>query len=208
VSAASISTPLLSDLRVVSLTRSDEAKPPVIASLTRRLKAGEDAAFREFHSLYFDRLYHFLLVVTRGQEHAAQDALQETLLRVLRYAREFSDEEIFWSWLKAVARSAARDGGRKQRRYLALLQTFAFGRIDPTPSPASNEDERLRGLIEESLTELTAGDRQLIEGKYLQGATVMELSVQTGLTEKAVESRLVRLRRLFAEKLLKRLRAS
>ena len=77
----------LTGLAAVSGTNAPDASG--IAALTRRLATGDEAAFREFHGRYFDRLYRFLLVVTRGQEHAAQDALQETMLRVARYAREF-----------------------------------------------------------------------------------------------------------------------
>ena len=111
------------------------------ALLTRRLAAGEEEAFREFHRLYFDRLYHFLLAVTRGQEAEAQEALQETLLRLLRHRRVFSEEEVFWCWLKAVARNAARDGQRQHRRYFALLQGFALGRGREARETASGEDE-------------------------------------------------------------------
>src|SRR5690348_2963141 len=44
-----------------------------ISSLTRRLASGDEEAFRRFHALYFDRLYRFLLVVSRGQEHEARE---------------------------------------------------------------------------------------------------------------------------------------
>ena len=40
------------------------------------MAAGDEEAFREFHAHYFDRLYRFLLVVARGQEHEAQEALK------------------------------------------------------------------------------------------------------------------------------------
>jgi RNA polymerase sigma-70 factor (ECF subfamily) len=204
VSVVSIATSLLSDHRAASIASTDQAKRPSVSGLTRRLTAGDDDAFREFHALYFDRLYHFLLAVTHGDCHAAQEALQETLLRVLRYVRVFEDEEVFWSWLKAVARSVVRDGGRKRRRYLAFLERFTLSRtVDVTTS--REEDERLRELIEDGLDGLEAGDRELIEEKYLRGASVAELSAQSGLTEKAVESRLLRLRRLLAEKILKQL---
>jgi RNA polymerase sigma-70 factor, ECF subfamily len=175
-----------------------------VSGLTRRLARGDETAFREFHALYFERLYHFLLLVTHGQKHPAQDALQETLLRVARYAREFDDEEVFWCWLKAIARNAARDGGRKRRRYLALLDTFAF--LSPSPEPAAPaEDNRLRELVDEGLGELDANDRLLLEQKYLRGATVADLATQTGSSEKAIESRLLRLRRQLAAVLLKKL---
>ena len=144
-------------------------------------------------------------MVTRGQEHDAKEALQETFLRVLRYARAFESEEVFWCWLKAVARSAARDAGRKQRRYLSLLQTFAARWRHDLESPGSAEEDQLRLALDECLMELDADDRQLIEGKYLAAATVKELSVQTGLTDRAVESRLLRLRRDLRQRLLKKL---
>ena len=181
-----------------------ETTPFNIALLTRRIARGDDDAFGEFHQRYFDRLYQFLLVVTRGEEHEAQEALQETLLRVARHARVFEDEDAFWCWLKVVARNTARDGGRKRRRYFALLERFTF--FQNHVSAADNgEEERLQELLAESLRELSEKDRNLIEGKYLQGAAVKELSTLAGLTSKAVESRLLRLRRQLRERLLRKL---
>ncbi len=177
---------------------------PDIASLTAGIRAGSEDAFREFHHLYFDRLYQFLLVVARGNEDEARDALQETLLRVVRYARKFEDDEPFWSWLKVVARSAARDAGRKQHRYLNLLQKFALH--SETHVPNANSTPPLGDLLEESLEELPANERELIQAKYLQGATVKELAAGRGLTEKAVESLLLRVRRRIREFILKKLR--
>ncbi len=177
-----------------------------IARLTRGLAAGDEPAFRAFHAAYFDRLYEFLLVVTRGQEDQAQEALQQTLLRVLRYVRVFGSEEVFWSWLKVLARSAARDTARKQQRYRALLQNFALFRRPQPQAPGPADDDSLRARLQESLEELDPADRRLLEGKYLEGSTVRELGAQTGLTEKAVESRLLRLRRQLRERLLQKLR--
>lgn len=174
-----------------------------IASLTARIRAGDEDAFRKFHRLYFDRLYQFLLVVARGREDEARDALQETLLRVVRHARAFQTEEAFWSWLKAVARSAARDGGRKHSRYLGLLQRFALH----LEYLADEQPNQLSALLEESLDEMEPVDRRIIEGKYLQGSTVREIAAGTGLTEKAVESRLLRSRRRIRNTLLKKLQA-
>ena len=177
-----------------------------IARLTRRLAEGEEEAFRQFHARYFDRLYRFLLVVTGGREDEAREALQTTLLRVVRYARQHSSEEVFWSWLTVVARSAARDAGRKQRRYLALLGRFAHLGFTREPQATSDNNERLGAALDESLVELTPFDRRLVVAKYIEGVTVKELSLETGLTEKAVESRLLRLRRELREALLKRLK--
>ena|SRR5579872_3938457 len=196
----------LSEAQIVEKPSIDRAAQARIVLLTRALASGDEAAFREFHQLYFDRLYRFLLAITHGQEEQAADALQETLLRVVRHARKFENEHIFWCWLKAVARSAASDMGRKDRRYLSLLRRFAFRwQID---YGGHDEESRIGALLQESLDELDVEDRRLMEEKYLNGCTVKELSALGGATEKAVESRLLRLRRGLRERILEKLRKS
>ena len=196
--------PALNPVPIVAEIPSNNCAPD-IAALTSGIRAGNEAAFREFHRLYFHRLYQFLLVVARGQEHEAREALQETLLRVVRHARKFDNEEAFWCWLKVVARNAARDGGRKQHRYFGLLQKFAL-HSQNSAEPSSSSDSPLGDLLEESLDELPVQDRRILEAKYLEGVTVRELAADTGLTEKAVESRLLRLRQQIRELILKKLR--
>jgi len=177
-----------------------------IARLTAGLAASSEEAFCEFHALYFERLYHFLLVVCRGSDDQAQHALQLAMHRVVRHARVFRSEETFWCWLKAVARSAAVDAGRKQRRYAALLARFA-GWLRLWPGCAVPEPDSLTGRVEALLADLDGIERRLIEGKYLAGESVKVLAAQTGLTEKAVEARLTRSRQRLRERFLNHLNA-
>jgi RNA polymerase sigma-70 factor, ECF subfamily len=205
-STAQILSPAsLTETRKALAVSENDTASAEIAALTRRLAAHDEAAFREFHTRYFDRLYQFMLVITRGQEHEAREVLQETLLRVARRARPFDDEDAFWCWLKTVARNAARDGGRKQRRYFALLEKFSFRRQETGSYASNGADSRLQTLLAESLNELAPDERLLVEAKYLDGESVRELAASTGLTEKAIESRLLRLRRQLRERLLKKL---
>lgn len=179
-----------------------------VRRLTAALAAGDEEAFREFHAAYFDRLLRYLIVVTRGDEQAARDALQETFTRVARHARRFDGAEKFWSWLTVLARSAAADAGRKRRSHWRLLASYALSWM-PSPEPETEIDEadqRLQSLMMEGLNGLRGGDRMLIEGKYLHGASVRELAAQSNLTEKAVESRLARAREQLRAGLLERLK--
>ena len=85
-------------------------KPDVaLEGLTGRMVKGEEGAFAEFHDAYFSRLFRYALVLMRGDEHAARDVTQETLLRVVRYVRVFRSEQTFWDWLARLARTAAAD---------------------------------------------------------------------------------------------------
>ena len=179
-----------------------------IRDLTRGLVAGDEEAFRQFHSAYFNRLLRYLFVATKGDEHAAREALQETMTRVVHYAREFDSEEVFWSWLTVLARSAVVDAGRKHRRYWRLLKAYALFWRAPELEPVDpfDTDEYLNELLRQALQHLEPIDRSLVEGKYLSGSSVRELAKHSELTERAVESRLLRARRQLREDLLKRLK--
>jgi RNA polymerase sigma-70 factor (ECF subfamily) len=182
-------------------------QPSAITSLTTRMAARDEEAFREFHSLYFSRLLRYHIIIARGDEHAAHEALQETLLRVVRHARRFDDEEVFWCWLTVLARSSASDAGRKRNRYWQLLAGYARSLLHRNEIfPPAETDRELREMLDQSITELDTETRALVEGKYLRRATVRELAAETGLTEKAVESKLLRARRELRENVLTKLR--
>ena len=190
---------------MVTATQRESAS--AITALTVGLAAQDEEAFRQFHASYFDRLLRYHLVIARGDEHEAQEALQETLLRVARHARRFEDAEIFWSWLTVLACSAAADTGRKRNRYWRLIASYARSLI-PTATPriADDTEEELNCLLSSSLGELPPEERLLVEGKYLRRATVRELALETGLTERAVDGRLLRARRRLREKIVAKLR--
>src|SRR6185295_9795485 len=118
------------------------AQASAITALTTRMAARDEEAFREFHSLYFDRLLRYHIIIARGDEHTAHEALQETLLRVVRHARRFDDEEAFWCWLTVLARSAASDGGRKRNRYWQLLANYARSLLPGEEAQTPPEDEQ------------------------------------------------------------------
>jgi RNA polymerase sigma-70 factor (ECF subfamily) len=176
--------------------------------LTAGLVAGDEASFRQFHSLYFDRLYRFLLGVTRGSDEQTQEAMQQTFLRVVRYARVFRDEEVFWSWLKAVARSAAQDNGRKQRRYLDLLARWACFWRQENEALAASPEPTLGAMLEEALQTLDPSERDLIRAKYVEGHRLADLAIRNGVSEKALESRLLRLRRELRARVLEQLKTA
>jgi len=181
-----------------------EPTPGSIQKLTAGLAKGCEKSFREFHALYFDRLYQFLLVVARGNDSEARESLQQTLLRVAKYARPFEAEEAFWSWLKVVARTAARDAGRKQHRYREMLQRF-FSLRDHENNPASPEPD-ISLLLTECLEELDTGQRKLLDARYFQGASLRDLAVRENASEKAMESRLARIRTELRQRILKKLK--
>jgi len=175
-----------------------------IARLTHLMTKGDEEAFRQFHDAYFGRLLGYLLVVTRD-EQLAREALQATLLRVVRHIKRFDSEEAFWSWLTVLARSSAADERRRTRRYATFLDRFFErtaieneGKIDETRS-------RLREVLEINLAALPSEDRELLERKYFDHQSVSEIAQNLELSDKATESRLTRIRQKLREMVLSQL---
>lgn len=165
-----------------------------------------ELAYRTFYDAYFSRLLRYLLVVTAGDEDAARDALQATLVRVVRHIRPFPSEAIFWGWLTVLARSALSDQTRKRRRYLAFLDRFTrHSPIEQTAPDDGQADARLLAALDSGLATLPQDDRDLVERKYLARQSVRDIAAALQASEKAVESRLVRIRRKLKEAVLRSL---
>ncbi len=177
-----------------------------VALLTTGMARGDEMAWREFHALYFDRLLRYLLVVTGGSEENAREALQQTLIRVCRHARRFDREEVFWSWLTVLARSAVVDGTRRRSRYATLLAGYARELLGHPPEPVPDTRQMWEAGLNRALAELSPEERGLLTAKYQESQTMAEIATQTGMTPRAVESRLGRIRAELRTRLLRQLR--
>jgi len=172
-----------------------------VADLTRGMVRGDEAAYRTFYRCYFDRLSRYLLVVTAGNEDAAREALQGAFTRVVRHIKLFTDEKVFWSWLTVLARSALFDHTRKRRRYFAFLDRLSR---EPRAEcfPQAVDDQKLETMLSQGLIQLPAEDQRLLEWKYTDGRSVRSIADELQTTDKAVESRLSRIRRKLKDIIL------
>jgi RNA polymerase sigma factor (sigma-70 family) len=184
-----------------------ESKPPLdVLTLTTRMSRGEEAAFQEFYQLYFNRLLHYLFVVTAGQEELAREALQSTFVRVARRVRRFDSEAAFWNWLAVLARNCAIDELRKRSRHQNLLARFFQRRPADADLATADAEEQFLKLMEKEIASLPEDERSLLERKYFAEETARGLAEEFQITEKAMESRLLRIRRKLKTMILDRLK--
>ena len=160
-------------------------------------------AWRTFYDAYFGRLWRYLLVAATGREEAAREALQGTMIRLTRHIKVFRDETVFWSWLTVLARSALSDETKRQRRYFAFLDRFMRqARVENDGGNNGQVENRLKTLLEKHVAMLPSDERQLIEQKYFARRSVRDIADGLATTERAVESRLSRVRRKLRNALL------
>jgi RNA polymerase sigma factor (sigma-70 family) len=183
-----------------------ESEPPGVLTLTARLSRGDEAAFHEFYSLYFNRLLRYLIVVTKGQEEIAREALQLTFVRVARHVRKFDSETAFWNWLAVLARNCAVDELRKRNRHQSLLARFFQQRPAGADFKSDEADEQFLKLLEKEIAGLPDDERLLLERKYFARETAHGLAEEFQVAEKAMESRLLRIRRKLKAVILERIK--
>ncbi len=174
-----------------------------IRALTLAIRRGDAAAFDRFHDLYSFRLYRFLLVLARGDENAAREICQAAMIKLAKKFQVFDDERRLWAWLCTVAKNAFIDHYRAQRR------RDRFVSLEEMPASIAGEENsagRLCEILREALAVLEPEERELMQAAYIDNRPLGELAGASGLTYKAVESRLARLRQKLKEQLLRDLR--
>jgi RNA polymerase sigma-70 factor, ECF subfamily len=197
----------IADLPIEIIAKmASEQEPPDVLALTARMSRGDEAAFHEFYKLYFNRLFRYLFVVAGGQEEIAREALQLAFVRVARHVRRFDSESAFWNWLAMLARNCVVDEMRKRNRYQGLLARFFQLRPADADLKSIDAETRFSELVQDGLASLPADERALLERKYFDGEAVRELADERQMTEKAMESHLLRVRRKLKTAVLDRLK--
>jgi RNA polymerase sigma-70 factor (ECF subfamily) len=171
-----------------------------LPALTKGLARGDDAAWEKFHQEYGREIFRQLVALARGDYDLANEALQQTYLRIARHARACDSAPTFAGWLRVVARTAISDCRRRRRTCWQLLQRYREEM--PACSVTSEEEEKLQDALEKALGALDADDRALLEAKYYAELHVREIAHNLSLSTKAVESRLTRARATLRKQLL------
>jgi RNA polymerase sigma-70 factor (ECF subfamily) len=179
---------------VLPVSASGRAVAWKAAELAARVHAGDEAAFRELHRHYASRLQRYALVMARGNEHVATETVQSTFLRAIRSLRSAADDQALWCWLAKAARCAAADAARREQRQSALLAKLT-ARWAGDPAPPAEEPEILwHQALDAAIADLPAEDQSLLQARYTERAPLAEIAARNGTTDRAVESRLARLR--------------
>ena len=189
------------------------------AELIAGLQRGEEAAYRE---LVVTRGPRLLSAARRlmGDEHEAQDCLQDAFIRAFRSIGRFEGRSSLSTWLHRIVinvcmtRLAARTR-RAEESIEDLLPVFDEDgfRVDPVqPAEASVENivtqHENRRLIRAALAQLPDNYRTVIVMRDLEEMDTAETAEALGITVTAVKLRLHRGRAALRAKLEPLLRES
>src|SRR2546427_2233349 len=170
--------------KIISLPNQDAER---VRRMTARMAAGDETAFRDFYECYCDRLFRYLLVLTRGNEDLARDLLQSTMTKIVRSGREFRDEGQLWNWLAVVTRNCFIDALRRTRRAPQLVPLLPDDAAEMPLAPTDESDALLFDALDRCLTELSVDERALIEAFYFNGGSHQPVAKQENTTPKPLK---------------------
>jgi RNA polymerase sigma-70 factor (ECF subfamily) len=133
-----------------------------------------------------------------GDEHLAEDLLQETFLRIHDGLAGLEDEERLAPWVFRIARRTLADHARSSRGE-PLAETEELAQPEPD---AQNLNREVEGWLAEMAAQLPPEYRQAVELAELEGLTQAEVAQHLGLSLSGAKSRVQRGRARLREVLL------
>ena len=170
--------------------------------------AEEHADLRRAFALHGRSLYRYFAVRTGGDTHRADDLMQKLWLRARRNSAGVRPSELEY-WLRGIARNLIRETWRKRaaaKRRLPVVDTVVACELAEKIAAEDLPDEYLqrqevRDQLILAITELGTIEQEVIVGHYFQGESHACLAKRFRISERAVEGRLYRARRVLRRKL-------
>jgi RNA polymerase sigma-70 factor (ECF subfamily) len=173
------------------------------ARLMGLFKKGEAKAFEQLLARHKKPVFNFCLRMLADRS-AAEDALQEVFLKVVKSAKSWERQAKFTTWLYTIARNHCIDALRKAsyRKTASLDQTLNGSEDDGATlgdrvrdeegiSPDRGaESERLRPKLEKALASLPEEQREVFVMREYAGMPFKDIASVVGGPENTVKSRM------------------
>ncbi len=154
-------------------------------------------SFSRAAEAHLDDVYGYLSYFT-GDRAVAEDLTGETFERALRLWHRFDERRgSARTWLCQVARSVALDHFRSERRRVRRETVYAAG---VTEVEEARVAEGLSPALEQAISRLSAGEREVIALRILLELDGDEAARVLGITPTAVSTRLSRALKKLEEK--------
>lgn len=152
------------------------------------------------------RLVYRISYSVLRSHHDAEDATQETFMRVLRYSSKLSSVECAKTWLARIAWRVAVDRGKQRGRIKEVALEDSEKPVVEVASSEAAADETVQGTqigaaLERLIEALPEKLRQPLILSALEELSPGEVAATLGINEAAVRSRIFRARQILKDKL-------
>lgn len=167
-------------------------------ALFERALGGDREALGKLVTNHEKSLFGFLVRLTNGDTHRADDLFQETFLHAMKFGKTFDRQMEFKPWLTAIAVNLVRDEARRRKvRGEVPLEggmdeqeyEHACTAADANPGAcAERRDEEQ--VVRRALARLTLLEREVVLLHFYDGMTLSETASALGVALGTAKSRL------------------
>ena len=186
-------------MRMTSVEHDDRRRPEAESPT-----AEEKRALEEIIALHHRWVRGVVLAVT-GRADDVDDVTQQVWMRLWERRDQLASVTDLRKWLYTLARNAAIDAGRSSTRRRGLWRRFKLlwrpGRSGPRPADDLIAAERSRITLR-AIEALDEKYRVVLVLRVWQEMSYDEIARTLDITPQAVETRLVRARRMLRDKLM------
>jgi RNA polymerase sigma-70 factor (ECF subfamily) len=172
--------------------------------MIQRIRNGNAGDFRILVDTYKEKVYHLCLGVL-SNTHDAEEATQETFIKVYKKLSIFQGRSSFSTWLYRISYNTAIDCKRKRRRNTALSLDVLIeqkgDKVEKLFNRNSSESEENTALVRDILQALPDEYSELLFMKMYQGMSYADMADYYNCTVDSIKSKLFRARRYVEEKL-------
>lgn len=162
-----------------------EINPERMSEFVARLTAAQSALYGSIHTLL-------------AGDAGVADVLQETNRVLWQKAEAYDATRPFLPWALSVARFEVLAHRKRQSRDRLVFDATLLEQIAEEYDRQSAQDGALQAL-ERCLQKLPAAQRELVDQRYAQGASVNDIAARQGRAANAVSATLYRIRSLLAQ---------
>ena len=160
---------------------------PIEKSIVELLEKGDKAALNLLYEYYSDSLYGVILKVTNNEE-VAQDALQETFVKVWKNAKKYDSKKAkLFTWLYRIARNTAIDKLRSYKKRFDKEIQIDKSDVYILPTVSLNQDVI---DLKEHVATLEEKYQVVLKALFFEGMTQQEASDELEIPLGTVKSRL------------------
>ncbi|MEM9835372.1 MAG: RNA polymerase sigma factor [Bacteroidota bacterium] len=166
---------------------------PSDETLMEAVANGQLNQLAELFRRYRAPLYTFLFRRTNGNQVVAEDTLQDTFERVLKYRSSYRSGQTFKSWVFTIARNVLADHHRQQGR-IPISDDFDWQALNvATASPlAKLETSEQQNQLQAAISCLSPSYREVLDLAWKRELKYAEIAQILGTTEGNIKVRMHR----------------
>ncbi|RZS68957.1 RNA polymerase sigma-70 factor (ECF subfamily) [Pseudobacter ginsenosidimutans] len=171
-------------------------------TLLSLIAAGDEAAFRELHDLYWNEVYSLAIAFTKSPQ-VAEDMVQEVFIRLWMKRDALGHVENFNAFFRIMVRNQLISALRKNKKQEKDLQAFINTANPVELHSIAPEVKEAISLVSKTISKLPDRQQQIFRMSREEGLSHDDIAARLNLSKKTVSNTITIILALIRKQLYK-----